>query len=361
MRMRVFLTGGHTEYVYDMRGMYTRQGYEVYMPDQGPGVVDHKRPPFELGHTQDEWWAWQYIYDVVERGAESWHSLFGWNSTEFYTRSPSLAEFVYERAGDYVDMLVKNADFAHGLHAQYAAIFAPHIPFIYHLHGQTNAHTRVMVDSLLQSGALVVSYAESEAELLDMGLPVIHFGKDPEEWKGWTGEESSTMYMANRILTRREACHYPLWEQTHIGGRWVMAGENNEQLGAEARELTYDELQQTMRRARLFFNLGTKPAPYTLGVIEAAMTGMPVVSPVYDFGMEHPRYMVPDLLGDGCITMNRPTQNRMKKLLSDSPRTRKRMERIGEAARASAMRHFNVHTTDSQWAAAIAEFAGPPA
>jgi hypothetical protein len=47
--------------------------------------------------------------------------------------------------------------------------------------------------------------------------------------------------------------------------------------------LPYDEMRDYLRRIRAYLYTGTQPASYTLGLIEAMMTGVPVVS----IGPEH--------------------------------------------------------------------------
>lgn len=354
--MRVLLTGGHLEYCHDVHAMYRRLGYDVWEPG-GDGVTEAQerislndpRDPTDTEH-------WERIFGIIERGPDSWKAHYGSAHTDYFQRSPSLSEFVYDRAPGSVDHFVAGADFAHGLAAQYAAVFAPHMPFVYHFHGQTNLQSRVLVAKLRELNAHLVSYAESEAELLGMNVPVIHFGKDPSEWSGWTGDVSAALFMANHLLSRREACNYDVFERVRIPERWRLLGKGNEALGGGT--ASYHDMRELMRQYRLFFNLGTRPAPYTLGVIEAAMTGMPVVTPMYDYGVEHSRYMIPELLGDGCIVMKRPGAGKLAKLMSDSRRTRRKMERVGEASRAAAVHHFSNDTIDLQWRMSLRGYLG---
>jgi glycosyltransferase involved in cell wall biosynthesis len=54
-------------------------------------------------------------------------------------------------------------------------------------------------------------------------------------------------------------------------------GPGSEDIGGPG-ALTYDEMRGWLRRARVYLYTGTQPASYTLGLIEAMMTGIPVVS-----------------------------------------------------------------------------------
>jgi glycosyltransferase involved in cell wall biosynthesis len=54
-------------------------------------------------------------------------------------------------------------------------------------------------------------------------------------------------------------------------------GPGSEVIGGPG-ALSYDDMLGWLRRARCYLYTGTQPASYTLGLIEAMMTGIPVVS-----------------------------------------------------------------------------------
>jgi hypothetical protein len=57
----------------------------------------------------------------------------------------------------------------------------------------------------------------------------------------------------------------------------TFAGPHSEKIGGLG-ALPYDEMRDYLRRIRAYLYTGTQPASYTLGLIEAMMTGVPVVS-----------------------------------------------------------------------------------
>jgi glycosyltransferase involved in cell wall biosynthesis len=57
----------------------------------------------------------------------------------------------------------------------------------------------------------------------------------------------------------------------------VFAGTHSEKIGGLG-QLDYDTMKEALRRARAYLYTGTQPASYTLGLIEAMMVGIPVVS-----------------------------------------------------------------------------------
>jgi glycosyltransferase involved in cell wall biosynthesis len=55
------------------------------------------------------------------------------------------------------------------------------------------------------------------------------------------------------------------------------AGPGSEVLRGGVGSLEYDAMRRYLRHTRAYLYTGTRPASYTLGLIEAAMTGVPVV------------------------------------------------------------------------------------
>ena len=67
------------------------------------------------------------------------------------------------------------------------------------------------------------------------------------------------------------------FEQATAGLPRSFAGPHSEKIGGLG-ELSYDAMRQYLRRLRCYCYTGTVPASYTLGFIEAMMTGTPMVS-----------------------------------------------------------------------------------
>lgn len=57
-----------------------------------------------------------------------------------------------------------------------------------------------------------------------------------------------------------------------------MFGPGNEGAPESGGMLSYEQMKQKMRENRAFFYTGTRITSYTLGFIEAFMTGIPIVS-----------------------------------------------------------------------------------
>jgi hypothetical protein len=107
---------------------------------------------------------------------------------------------------------------------------------------------------------------------------LIRFYKDPDEWKGWTGTEPCVINITQHLRQREPYTNWGFWEAATKGLYRRALGPGSEVLEEGVGELTYDEMKRWLREARCYLYTGTQPASYTLGFIEAMMTGIPVVS-----------------------------------------------------------------------------------
>lgn len=106
---------------------------------------------------------------------------------------------------------------------------------------------------------------------------LIRFYVDPDEWQGWTGEDAHVINITQRLFQRGQATNPSFWLEATKGLPAIPVGE-----GSDAHRgpgiLPFDEMKQALRSARAYLYTGTRPASYTLGFIEAMMTGIPIVS-----------------------------------------------------------------------------------
>ena len=144
-------------------------------------------------------------------------------------------------------------------------------------------------------------------------------------------------------------CHLDTFLKTKIDNKWYLGGSQNESFGVRAKEYSYNEYKQKMKNCRLFYNLGTAPVPYTLSPIEAAMTGMPVLTDNYIHAPVNilPQYQVPELLGEGCLVTD--SQTKIKFLL----KTRWGLKKMSGKARDNAIHHFGVENVSKKWSELI--------
>jgi hypothetical protein len=146
--------------------------------------------------------------------------------------------------------------------------------------GQSVEGNEAMMAPLRREGLQIVRYSPKERNIPGYAGAdaLIRFYKDPDEWCGWTGTEPCVINITQHLRQREPYTNWGFWEQATKGLYRRALGPGSEVLEEGVGELTYDEMKRWLREARCYLYTGTQPASYTLGLIEAMMTGIPVVS-----------------------------------------------------------------------------------
>lgn len=192
----------------------------------------------------------------------------------------------------------------------------------------------------------IPNYAGSDA--------LIRFAKDKYEFTGWTGNTQQVIAVAQSFKKRGEHLGYSLFEKVTYGLNRKVYGTENADLGdVNGGSPSYEELKATLRDARCMFYYGTQPAPYTLSLIEAMLTGVPIVAvgktlrnTIYPWES----YEVPDIIGNGINGFVSDDVGELRgyvELLLNDPDTARR---IGEAGRDTAIKLFDRSVITQQWA-----------
>lgn len=183
---------------------------------------------------------------------------------------------------------------------------------------------------------------------------LIRFAKDRYEFNGWTGERQHVITIAQSFKKRGEHLGYHLFEKTTDGLNRKVYGTENADLGdVSGGSPSYEEMKRTLREARCMFYFGTQPAHYTLSLIEAMMTGVPIVAvgktlrnTIYPWDS----YEVPDIISNGVNGYVADNVNDLRgyiELLLNDYDTAKR---IGQAGRETAIKLFDKLAIMTQWA-----------
>lgn len=152
--------------------------------------------------------------------------------------------------------------------------------------GQSDQPLEDLMRSLRPKGLQIVRYSPAERRYFErLGTwagqdALIRFGKEPAEWCGWMGEDSDP-FIANLtqdMKGRGEWCGLSWYLAATDGLDARPAGHNSEALPGGMGTLEYDRMRAYLRLSGAYVYTGTMPASYTLGLIEALMTGVPVVS-----------------------------------------------------------------------------------
>lgn len=157
--------------------------------------------------------------------------------------------------------------------------------------GQSGDQNEAQMAPLAKQGCEIVRYSPKEWNIpyFAGSDALIRFYKDPEDWHGWTGEEALVTNVTQALL--RRSCDdfmqlQPVGYQWTNVSYWLEAtrglpvrpmGLESENIGGKG-EISQEEMAGYLRTARCYLYTGTQPASYTLGMIEAMMTGCPVVS-----------------------------------------------------------------------------------
>jgi hypothetical protein len=211
-----------------------------------------------------------------------------------------------------------------------------------------------------QKGLEIVRYSPREANLEpNAGCDsIIRFYKDPKEFGHWVGAGNEVITFAQDMQHRAEFCNYDAFITITQGFNTKIYGPHNEGSGdLNGGLLSYADLQQKMRDARVYVYTGTQPASYTLNLIEAMMTGIPIVAigPVMANslnlrnGINGDLYEIPDIITNGVngfwADSIAEMRERITYLLNDVRAAR----RIGEMGRSRAIELFGHDNVMLKW------------
>lgn len=145
--------------------------------------------------------------------------------------------------------------------------------------GQSVEHNERQAAPYRADGLEVVRYSPKERNIPGyVGEDaLIRFYKDPADYGGWTGEGEYVLGFGQHYVQRDPWTNYRFFRAATEGLPARIIGPGSEVVGGPG-EVSFDDLRDELRRARVYLYTGTQPASYTLGLIEAMMTGTPVVS-----------------------------------------------------------------------------------
>lgn len=232
-----------------------------------------------------------------------------------------------------------------------------HKPVIWRTIGQSVPAHELTMQSYRSDGLRIVRYSPAERRLADHAGEdaIIRFYKDPREWGGWTGERPVVVCFSQFMPLRSVHCNYDTLLRVTQGLPCELYGPDNQDAGPLWRGcLSYEDLRLVLRTSRACFHTGTFPASYTLGFIEAWMTGIPVVSVGQQLFARAGRslaglYEVPDLIehevNGFASDQHDELQSCLRCLLTHWDYARE----VSEAGRASALALFDKELVREQW------------
>ena len=183
----------------------------------------------------------------------------------------------------------------------------------------------------------VVSFYPNTVEWVkrefNVELPYVPLGLDTEAYGGYTGEDATILSVIHSYRDR--GWHYG----EYLEATRDLPTLHVDHLDAGKTTQSYDDIQRAYRRSRLYLHDGEQE--YTITLIEAMMTGMPLVSFAIP-GIE--RYVVHG--HNGFVGRNaREIREHCRLLLEDADLARK----MGAASRAMAVREYDERRWRSDW------------
>jgi len=145
--------------------------------------------------------------------------------------------------------------------------------------GQSVENNERNIAPLRTDGLQIVRYSPKERNIPGFAGEdaMIRFYKDPDEWNGWTGEIAHVINFTQHLRQRDPYTNWGFWSEATRGLPVVAFGPGSEVIGGDG-ELSEEHMRSVLQSSRAYLYTGTQPASYTLGLIEAMMTGIPVVS-----------------------------------------------------------------------------------
>ncbi|MCR4285072.1 MAG: hypothetical protein NUV97_03465 [archaeon] len=153
-------------------------------------------------------------------------------------------------------------------------------PIIWRSIGQSTPVVENMIRRMRYEGLKIVRMSPMEENIIGyLGADaMIRFSVDTEDLNNWNGKTKRVINISQSLLGRRIFCHYDPIMQLMNNFPSMIYGSGNNDLGElNGGELPYDLLKGAMRDSRAFVYGGTFPSPYTLSIIDAMATGIPVI------------------------------------------------------------------------------------
>jgi hypothetical protein len=279
MTKRVLLLASHAVAEYDDLRMFTDLGFDCFAPGgyevpgtEGEGI----RPPLpDAPHHPDLVVRLQEVR--AERGEPG--PAIDWGKAA-----------LHDDIIDWADVIIVHHFPEQWIAGQWDRI--KHKRVIWRTCGQSNRNLEEFMGQFV--GLEIVRYSPAERRYFGDTFAgqsaLIRFGKYPDDYGPWTGEWPGVINITQHMAQRGDACGYGFWQEATRGlARPIGAddgppppfalplGPGSDAIGGPG-SLSYSEMLDWLRWARVYLYTGTRPASYTLGLIEAMLSGVPIIS-----------------------------------------------------------------------------------
>ena len=333
--MNILYLSAHSILEFDEVRLFTQLGHDVFSPGayiRGEG--DGKRPALTVPEHPELIAAMEAVPGGVEHA------------------KANLPDALI----DWADAIIVSAFEHTWIAPQWRRIKGKRV--IWRTIGQSVEHNERMMAGFFRDGLEIVRYSPKERNIPGYAgeSALIRFAKDPTDWHGWTGHVPAVINFTQSLAQRDPFTNWGFWEQATQGLERIPMGPGSEAIGGTG-ERTYPEMQQALRDYRAYLYTGTQPASYTLGLIEAMMTGIPVVSigpswmRVFPYGPD--LFEGHEIAYPGAFSDDPEAARRVLVALLDDPDY---ALSVSVSQRQRAIDLLGVHTIRPQWA----DFLGGP-
>lgn len=239
-------------------------------------------------------------------------------------------------------------------------------PVIWRSIGQSTNSVEQSLGKFRKEGLKIVRYSPKEANIRDYQGEdaIIRFAEDSTQYGEYSGITPRLVNISQALFgdiehgggvgSRGDHMNLPEFKRIVEGFDWKVFGPNNEDAGDHnGGLLSHEDLKQMLAMSRAFVFLGTRPASYTLGFMEASMAGIPVVAigPNLANTLYHDKtYEVHELIGTsgeaGFWSDNVDELREYCKMLLEDVNLAKS---IGAKGRARAISLFGRDSISKQW------------
>lgn len=188
--------------------------------------------------------------------------------------------------------------------------------------GQSGPDNERFMRPFHDDGLEIVRYSPNEANIPQYAGEdaLIRFYKDPDEWKGWTGETGVVTNVTQHLFQRHPFTNWEYWDVATQDLPRFPVGAGSEVIGGPGK-VSFETMKAVLRSSRAYLYTGTQPASYTLGFIEAMMTGTPLVSISKDW-MQLPEAFEADELALSAYSDPEAATTHLRLLLNDTDAAR---------------------------------------
>jgi hypothetical protein len=207
-------------------------------------------------------------------------------------------------------------------------------------------------------GLKIVRWSPEERHIRDYigDDAVIRAAKEPEEWCGWTGGTARLLTFNNNFRARGDRMSFAFHQQCVAGLPFDLYGLLNDGVPAWRGVADPEEQHALLRGHRIAFITGTNPAPYTLGFVEAWMTGIPVVHvgrQRFSAGQQGV-YEIDHLIANGENGFLVDEEDEARDIFDTLLRDRTLCEQVSAKGRAAAIGFFGRDRAAASWSAFLA-------